>query len=132
MLDNAHRAHGPWHVVRKDTDENVLYATRHYAAEDKARDSFSAAAINWVAGEPPVLAATSSRGAGGGGSTFDLTVKVRHGTDSHAARVTLLEGGQSAHVQLARRDKGLAPGQFAAFYDGEVCLGSGVITEGAV
>ena len=37
-----------------------------------------------------------------------------------------------AEVQLGARDKGLAPGQFAAFYDGEVCLGSGVITDGAI
>ena len=37
--------------------------------------------------------------------------------------------GASAHVRLRGRDKGLAPGQFAAFYDGEVCLGSGVIVE---
>ena len=58
--------------------------------------------------------------------------KVRHGAESHAAVVTLTEGGKKAHVQLKERDKGLAPGQFAAFYDGEVCLGSGVITEGAI
>ena len=44
----------------------------------------------------------------------------------HAARVTF--AGERAHVQLHSRDKGLAPGQFAAWYDGDVCLGSGVIS----
>jgi tRNA (5-methylaminomethyl-2-thiouridylate)-methyltransferase len=121
-LDNANRARGPWHVVRKDIGANVLYATRHYSAADKARDQFRTAAINWVAGEPP-----SARDDG----PLHLHVKVRHGESSHKASVTLESGGR-AHVVLADRDKGLAPGQFAAFYDGDVCLGGGVITEGAV
>lgn len=34
---------------------------------------------------------------------------------------------QRGHVQLGIKDSGLAPGQFAAFYLGEECLGSGVI-----
>ena len=50
VLNNANRARGPWHVVRKDFDANVLYATRSYNAADKARNQFRAAAINWVAG----------------------------------------------------------------------------------
>lgn len=34
-----------------------------------------------------------------------------------------------AVVQLSGDDQGLAAGQFAAFYDGRVCLGSGIILE---
>ena len=33
------------------------------------------------------------------------------------------------NVRLIERDKGIAPGQFAAFYEGDVCLGSGVISD---
>jgi tRNA-specific 2-thiouridylase len=142
--------------VHKDFEANVLYATRHYASADKVRNEFSAADINWIAGAPPM--------AGVGGHAADaehpleLRVKVRHGAESHAAHVTLLDGGRRAHVQLAERDKGLAPGalsriglatnqlavtatrvrtaiaagQFAAFYDGDVCLGSGAISEGGI
>ena len=61
-----------------------------------------------------------------------VQVKVRHGAAIHDAAVALAGGGGGgggARVRLADRDKGLAPGQFAAFYDGEVCLGSGVITD---
>jgi len=52
---------------------------------------------------------------------------VRHGAAWHAATVRLMEGGRRAHVELEQRDKGLAPGQFAAFYEGPVCFGWGVV-----
>jgi tRNA U34 2-thiouridine synthase MnmA/TrmU len=32
-----------------------------------------------------------------------------------------------ANVKLEESDQGLAAGQFAVFYDGEICLGGGVI-----
>ena len=32
-------------------------------------------------------------------------------------------------VSLQARDKGIAPGQFAAFYAGGVCLGAGVVAD---
>ncbi|KAL3900841.1 MAG: hypothetical protein SGPRY_012384, partial [Prymnesium sp.] len=118
VLSNAYRAKGPWHVVRKQMDSNTLYVSRSYNAADKTRNHFEAHAINWVAGEPPWTCPLA----------MPLMVKVRHGPQFHQALVTLKQEGTVAEVQLEQRDKGLAPGQFAAFYDGEICLGSGVIT----
>lgn len=40
-----------------------------------------------------------------------------------------MEEGQLGLVQLEGQDQGLAPGQYAAFYSGSVCLGSGIILE---
>jgi tRNA-specific 2-thiouridylase len=37
----------------------------------------------------------------------------------------------SVRVRLEKRDKGIAPGQFAAFYRGTECLGAGVIKDTA-
>ena len=31
---------GPWYCVRKDTRMNAVYVSRHYFAEDKARNTF--------------------------------------------------------------------------------------------
>jgi len=119
VLSNRHAARGPWYVVKKDVPNNVLYASRHYHAGDKQRNRFVADSINWISGSPPSAAQEQ----------LSLQVKVRHGASIHRARVLLEDDGHRAHVELEQRDKGLAPGQFAAFYDDNVCLGSGVIAE---
>lgn len=38
-------------------------------------------------------------------------------------------GQEVAVVRLSEDDQGLAAGQFAAFYDGRTCIGSGIILE---
>lgn len=38
-------------------------------------------------------------------------------------------GEQSAVVALGGRDQGMAPGQYAVFYDGSTCLASAMILE---
>ena len=119
-------------TMRKNSPLAEVGAVRIRWPEDKERNEFTAANINWVAGGAPLKTSSGASGGGGGSTVLPLEVKVRHGAFTHEAEVTLLDDGKSAHVTLAERDKGLAPGQFAAFYDGEVCLGSGVITEGAI
>lgn len=37
--------------------------------------------------------------------------------------------GRMGKVRLEGQDQGLAPGQYAAFYCGSVCLGSGIIVD---
>lgn len=39
------------------------------------------------------------------------------------------DGQETGEVHLPQDDQGLAAGQFAAFYDGNTCIGSGVILE---
>lgn len=50
----------------------------------------------------------------------NCTVKIEHGEDGNE---------DVAVVSLSEDDQGLAAGQFAAFYQGRTCLGSGVILE---
>lgn len=57
-------------------------------------------------------------------------MKTRHGPNMHECKLEL--GGvdlRDGRVQLADRDSGLAPGQWAVFYNGQECLGGGVIGE---
>lgn len=103
---------GPWFVVRKDTQKNIVFVSRNYYADDKKRNHFIMREMNWLSGQRP--------------DKTELRVKVRHSPDSDSAIITWRRDG-SAHVQLAHDDQGLAAGQFAVFYDGTECLGCGVI-----
>lgn len=105
-------AGGPWYVVGKDPQENIIYISRNYYSDDKKRDSFTVDRCNWFGAVPQ--------------ESREVQVKMRHGAHKYPATITPLENG-TVSVQLADRDQGIAPGQFAVFYDNNRCLGGGVI-----
>ncbi len=104
-------AGGPWYVVAKDIEKNIVCISRNYYAADKKRNSFSVVNFNWFT-KPP--------------EKEKLQVKIRHGAYRHACTVKIDASGNAA-VVLATRDQGIAAGQFAVFYDGKICLGGGTI-----
>jgi tRNA (5-methylaminomethyl-2-thiouridylate)-methyltransferase len=105
---------GPWFVVKKDPARNIVYISREYHSEDKVRDSFDVESLHWINGL--------------GQKKHGLTVKIRHGEHLYTCSFEPF-GINRAHVKLDGNDQGLAPGQFAVFYDGEQCLGCGVISQ---
>lgn len=106
-------AGGPWYVVDKDSEHNIVFISRNYYAEDKTRDSFEVSNCNWFGALPT--------------EPMHLKVKMRHGPHMHSAQLTPKEGGRYT-VQLQERDQGIASGQFAVFYTDTACLGGGVIS----
>ena len=105
---------GPWFVVKKDTQKNRIYISNEYFDEQKVRYSFQVDSLRWITGPPQDLA--------------NLQVKVRHGDVSYPASLTL-ETPTRGTVKIKGQDQGFAAGQFAVFYDGEYCLGGGMITD---
>lgn len=101
---------GPWYVVKKDIRRNIIYISRSQAVEKQARDEFEVGEINWI-----VKAPRKRR----------LKVKVRHGPKMYDCIIKDIP--QGLKVKLAEADQGIAAGQYAVFYDGEYCLGGGVI-----
>lgn len=102
---------GPWYVVGKDPERNTVFISHHEHRESRLRDRLDVRQINWISGTPH------------GGH---LHVKLRHGPERIFCRVDLIAEDQ-AHLALDQSDPGIAPGQHAVLYDGDTCLGGGII-----
>eukprot|EP00873_Tetraselmis_striata_P013172 jgi/Tetstr1/433436/TSEL_022710.t1 len=107
-------ADGPWYVVRKDIVLNVVYVSKHYY-EDKMRKSFQCSRFNWIQGGAP----DPRHG--------QIKCKVRHGPMMYDCCIEDHADGTSKLITLDKNDQGLAPGQYAVFYQNGICFGSGII-----
>ncbi len=112
---------GPWYVVGRDVKTNRVEVSHAARVADKARQHFRVGAIHWIS--PPE--------ASGG-----LHLKLRHGPELTGCTIMNEESADIASarrlsVRMEKPDRGVAPGQFAVFYQGEVCLGSGMILDEA-
>lgn len=103
---------GPWYVVAKDIERNIVYISRNYYTLEKKRNIFNISSCNWISRVPV---------------NEDVWVKMRHGAHMHEASIRLNDEGKRYTITLAEQDQGIASGQFAVVYDGEVCLGGGII-----
>ena len=102
---------GPWYVVKKEVATNRVFVSRSETYLSHARQDFTVGPVHWIAGEPQSLA---------------LQTKVRHSPNMEHCEIRPLDGGRW-EVALRKKDQGIASGQSAGFYDGEICLGGGVI-----
>lgn len=100
----------PMYVLEKRHDTNALVVGPR---ESLGRSQFQAGPVNWVSGEPP-------------GSPARLSVRVRYKAREILGEVRLLPGGR-VEVNLEEPVPDVTPGQAAVFYDGEACLGGGLI-----
>lgn len=102
---------GPWFVVDKDMRDNILYVSHRDLLKKSARSEFFVTNVNWISG-PPV--------------TTRLKVKLRHGPRLNTCDL-VSQGNGLFKVLLDSPDPGLANGQFAVFYENDICLGTGMI-----
>jgi tRNA-specific 2-thiouridylase len=97
--------------VGKEMDTGVLWVAHQAQEEGRLRRRFEVEAPHWIAGPP---------------AAGPVEVKLRHGPQTTRCTLGPLEGGR-VRVELEQPDPGVAPGQHAVFYQGEVCLGGAVI-----
>lgn len=122
---------GPWYVVAKDAENNVIFVSRNYFSLDKKRRSFHVSSLKWILGAPPE-------------DLENLQCKVRHGPKFYNCHIEIVKGnlykenehqilGETAQeitiVRLSEDDQGLAAGQYVVFYKENICLGSGIIID---
>nr|XP_038935544.1 mitochondrial tRNA-specific 2-thiouridylase 1 isoform X5 [Rattus norvegicus] len=108
----------PWYVVEKDgTKGDVLVAPRvdHPALY---RDLLRTNRVHWIAEEPPAALVRDKM--------MECHFRFRHQMALVPCVLTLNQDG-TVWVTAVKAVRGLALGQFAVFYKGEECLGSGKI-----
>ncbi len=109
--------HEPWFVARKDMATNTLWAVQGHDHPWLQSTELSAQDCSWVAGSAP--------------APGTLAAKTRYRqADAPCQLVT----ADNAECELVFQEPqwAVTPGQSAVLYDGEVCLGGGVIANSNV
>jgi tRNA-specific 2-thiouridylase len=103
--------HTPWYVARKDLARNVLVAVQGHDHPWLMSTTLQAQDCSWVAGVAP--------------QAGPLAAKTRYRqADAACAYAPTAEGFA---LRFDAPQWAVTPGQSAVLYDGEVCLGGGVI-----
>lgn len=105
-------SHGPWYVVSKDIENNIVYISNKYYETDKIRTNFQVNNLNWINNSINI--------------NDEIFVKMRHGPKLTKCKISY-DSNNIINVNLDENDQGIAAGQFAVFYKQNICIGSGVI-----
>lgn len=103
----------PWYVADKDLSRNVLLVVQGHDHPALLRNKVWASQLAWVAGEAPAR-------------IFQCTAKVRYRQVDQPCRAEVFPDGH-CEVEFASAQRAVTPGQYVVFYQGEHCLGGGVI-----
>ena len=103
----------PWYVAGKDLENNRLIAvqgTNHPMLYEKGLRTET---MHWIGGEAPAR-------------QFSCSAKNRYRQPDQPCHVRVEEDG-GIEVIFEQSQRALTPGQSVVLYDGEVCLGGGII-----
>ena len=102
---------GPWFVVDKDLEKNIVYVSHADHFNNFSKNEFYLTDMNWINGEADL--------------DQSFYFKLRHGPERVIGKIK--KEGQQYKIILNGSDTGLAPGQHAVVYLNTRCLGGGVI-----
>jgi tRNA-uridine 2-sulfurtransferase len=102
----------PWYVAAKRLDANVLVVSQD--PRDLEADWLIASAPNWLVPEPEL--------------PLRCRAKVRYRQSDQGCHVSIDAEGHLV-VRFDQPQRAVTPGQYACFYDGDVCLGGALIEQ---
>ena len=103
--------HAPWFVARKEIEANTLRVVQGHDHPWLLSHALAAQDPSWVAGQPPAAGSYAA--------------KTRYRQQDAACTLAATAGGFA--LEFPEAQWAVTPGQSAVLYDGEVCLGGGVI-----
>ena len=101
----------PWYTLGKDLDNNVLIVGQGADHPLLVTDHLSASQVHWINGLP--------------GKTFRCTAKTRYRQPDQHCTVEI--HNDICRVHFDEPQRAVTPGQSVVFYQGDVCLGGGII-----
>jgi tRNA-specific 2-thiouridylase len=104
----------PYYVVGKDMDKNEVYVTTDLNDERLWLKKIRLTAPHWINGQP---------------TAKNLQVRMRYRAPLTEVKLPLEVGPikDDFTVELAEPVRAITPGQSAVFYDGDRCLGGGIV-----
>ncbi|MFW9597695.1 MAG: tRNA 2-thiouridine(34) synthase MnmA [Paludibacter sp.] len=105
---------GPWYVIRKDVDANIVWASKGFDTETQYGRGFSVRNFHFITENPWENEA-------------EIRFKIRHTPEFSKGRI--IKTPEGYRVFSEEKLQGIAPGQFGVIYDADAkyCIGSGEI-----
>lgn len=110
---------GPWFVIKKDIEQNIIYASRGYDPETQYGKTVNLSAFDFITDNPWNEIS----------EPIDINFKIRHTPDF--TKGSLEKIGDIYRIRSHEKIQGIAAGQFGVIYDNEekICIGSGMIID---
>ena len=103
----------PWYVLDKDLERNILVVAQNHEHPKLLSQTVTCQDLHWVAGKAPDMPLT-------------CTAKTRYRQADAVCVLDVLNEGVCQAV-FEQPQWAVTPGQSIVFYQGDVCLGGGVI-----
>jgi tRNA-specific 2-thiouridylase len=108
---------GPWFVIKKDVNRNIVYVSKGYDTKYQYGDVINLQGFEFITKDVW----------GDFEGERDIAFKIRHTPEFTRGKIS--KTGDLYHIQSAEPVQGIAAGQFGVVYDEtqHLCLGSGMI-----
>ena len=118
---------GPWFVIKKDIEENIIYVSRGYDPQTQYGNVLNLGAFSFISENPwkeqfdDIIIPEKVIDLG------EIAFKNRHTPEFSTGKLQRI--GDVFRIISDQKIQGIAPGQFGVIYDKEqeLCLGSGII-----
>ncbi|ALG66461.1 tRNA 2-thiouridine(34) synthase MnmA [Beggiatoa leptomitoformis] len=104
-----------WYVVAKDIPNNRLIVAQGHNHPLLFRQTLRAEQLHWISGHAPT-------------TPYHCQAKTRYRQPDQACLITMIEK-DTCEVDFDQPQRAITAGQSVVFYQGEMCLGGGIIVE---